>query len=57
MVTGRNCYGPKGQSTDHVTFPHSDASSGVKKTRAAHSFFQRLTTYPREIFFISKITR
>ena len=28
----------------------------LKKTRAAHSFFQRLTTHPREIFFISKIT-
>ena len=27
-----------------------------KKTRAAHSFFQRLTTHPREIFLISKIT-
>ena len=28
----------------------------LKKTRAAHSFFQRLTTHPCEIFFISKIT-
>ena len=28
----------------------------LKKTRAAHSFFQRLTTHPREIFFIKKIT-
>ena len=31
---------------------HSDASKGVKKTCAAHSFFQCLTTHPREIFFI-----
>ena len=27
-----------------------------KKTRAAHSFFQRRTTHPCEIFFVSKIT-
>ena len=35
---------------------YSDASEGVKKTRAAHSFFQHLTTHTREIFFISKLT-
>ena len=28
----------------------------LKKTCAAHLFFQRQTTHPREIFFISKIT-
>ena len=28
----------------------------LKKTRAAHWFFQGLTTHPRELFFISKIT-
>ena len=33
-----------------------DTSSGLKKTRAAHSFFQHLTMRPRAIFSISKIT-
>ena len=28
----------------------------LKKIRAAHSLFQRLTTHPCEIFLISKIT-
>ena len=30
--------------------------NALKKTRAQHSFFQRLTTHPREIIFIPEIT-
>ena len=50
-ILGRNI-GPAGDRT-------SDPFSQVLYARlsyAAHSFFQRLTTHPREIFFISKIT-